>query len=100
MQYLLIGIIVACGAMIQGAIGFAFGIFSIPLLVMTGLPLEQAITLVLGLIVIQTVASVWPNRQHIYWQDVLGITLPRFITVGGGIYLLHLAREHLSLIHI
>ncbi len=94
MTYLYIGLIVACGAMIQGAIGFAFGIFSIPLLVWIGFPLEQAITLVLGLVVIQTLSSVWQNRSNIPWRELLAISIPRYITVVIGVYLLHYVRQH------
>jgi uncharacterized membrane protein YfcA len=93
MTYFYIGLAVACGAMIQGAIGFAFGIFSIPLLVLIGLPLEQAITLVLGLVVVQTFASVWQNRAHIPWKDVATISAPRFLTVAVGIWMLAVVRD-------
>ncbi len=96
MTFIYIGIVVACGAMIQGAIGFAFGIFSIPILVAIGLPLEEAITLVLGLVVVQTLSSLWVNRTAIPWPDVLEISIPRFLAVVLGIYLLHVVKERWS----
>lgn len=96
MTYFLIGLVVAGGAMIQGAIGFAFGIFSIPLLVWIGLPLEEAITLVLGLVVIQTLASVWQNLANIPWSDVLAISIPRFFAVVVGVSLLGFAKQRWS----
>ncbi len=93
MSFFYIGLAVACGALIQGAIGFAFGIFSIPLLVLIGLPLEQAITLVLGLVVVQTSASVWQHRADIPWKDVALISVPRFLTVAVGIWMLAVVRD-------
>ena len=96
MTYLYIGLVVMCGAMIQGAIGFAFGIFSIPLLVFIGVPLEQAITLVLGLVVVQTLSSFWQNRSPVPWRDVVAISIPRFVTVVLGVYLLHEVKENWS----
>ncbi len=96
MTYFYIGLAVAFGALVQGAIGFAFGIFSIPLLVIIGLPLEQAITLVLGLVVVQTFASVWQNRASIPWKDVVAISVPRFLTVAAGMWILAVVRDHWS----
>ena len=96
MSYIYISLVVGGGALIQGAIGFAFGIFSIPLLVFIGMPLEQAITLVLGLVVIQTLASVWRNRADIPWSEVIAISIPRFLSVVLGVYLLRYVRQHWS----
>lgn len=100
MTYVHIGLVLAGGALIQGAIGFAFGIFSIPLLVFIGLPLEEAITLVLGLVVIQTLASVWHNRSDIPWSDVLAISIPRFLSVVVGVFLLRVVKDQWSPTHI
>ncbi|MEM7313706.1 MAG: sulfite exporter TauE/SafE family protein [Planctomycetota bacterium] len=94
MTYFYIGLIVACGAMIQGAIGFAFGIFSIPLLVWVGFPLEQAITLVLGLVVVQTLSSIWQNRAEVPWRELIAISIPRYLAVVLGVYLLHYVRQN------
>ena len=80
--------------MIQGALGFAFGIFSIPLLVIVGFPLEQAITLVLGLVIVQTLSSVWQNRTEIPWPELLSITLPRCLFVVIGVYLLSHVKQN------
>ncbi len=100
MTYFYIGLAVACGALVQGAIGFAFGIFSIPLLVFIGLPLEQAITLVLGLVMVQTFASVWQNRAYIPWKDVATISVPRFLTVAVGVWMLAVVRDRWSPVQI
>lgn len=100
MTYLYIGLIVAGGAMIQGAIGFAFGIFSIPLLVWIGFPLEQSITLVLGLVVVQTVSSLWQNRVEIPWPDLIEISVPRYLFVIVGVFLLQYIRQNWSMVQV
>ncbi len=100
MTYLYIGLAVAGGALIQGAIGFAFGIFSIPLLILIGLPLEQAIALVLALVLVQTLASVWQNPVTIPWPEILEISIPRFLAVVVGVYVLHFIRATWSVTQI
>ncbi len=100
MTYLYIGLAVSGGAIIQGAIGFAFGIFAIPLLVLIGLPLEQAIALVLALVLVQTLASVWQNPISIPWPEILAISVPRFLAVVVGVSTLHYIRATWSVSQI
>lgn len=88
-----IALAVALGAFIQGSVGFAFGLFAIPCVVLCGLPLEQAISLVLTLVFVQTAAASYRYRSDIPWKDVLWLTVFRLIAIPVGVGLLVLLKQ-------
>jgi hypothetical protein len=75
LQVLAIIPVVAACAFIQSAMGFAFGIFAVPALMLLGLSLPQAVALSTGAGFVQTIAAVYQLRQHVPW----GITGPSII---------------------
>ena len=96
MEYLWVGVAVILGSLIQGAVGFAFGIFAIPVIIWSGIPLEHAIAIVVSLVAVQASTACWTNRQHIRWKDVLTLSLFRYCSAPLGVWLLALSRDHLT----
>jgi uncharacterized membrane protein YfcA len=94
--YVGIAIAVGLGAFIQGSVGFAFGLFSIPCVVLCGLPLEQAITLILTLVLVQTASATWRYRREIPWSDVIHLTAYRFAAIPLGVWLLVVMKSRCS----
>jgi uncharacterized membrane protein YfcA len=86
----LIGLILFFCSTIQGAVGFAFNIFAIPLLIWSGLSLPQAITVTSIPIFMQSLTSTYKLRTYVKWKEVAIGTLFRYIGLPLGIYLLTL----------
>ncbi len=87
---------VGLGAFIQGSVGFAFGLIAIPCVVLCGLPLEQAITLILTLVFVQTASATWRYRTDIPWRDVVHLTAFRFVALPVGVLLLVVMKNRCS----
>jgi len=66
-EIVLVAVIVAGGSMIQTAIGFAFGMFSIPLLLLVGLEPFEAIALVASCVVIQSGSCLRGAWREVDW---------------------------------
>ncbi len=87
---LLIGIILFLCSAIQGAVGFAFNIFAVPLLIWSGLSLPQAITVTSIPIFIQSFTSSYKLKEYIRYKEVFIGSVFRYIGIPIGIYLLTL----------
>lgn len=83
-----IGIIFFFGSILQGAVGFAFGLFAIPMLVWAGINLSEAVAITSVSIFIQVLVSTYQLRIYIKWREVLSATVVRYFTVPIGIMLL------------
>lgn len=83
-----VGVILFLCSTIQGIVGFAFNIFAIPLLIWSGLGLDEAISLTTIPIFFQSATSTYKLRSHVMWKDVGLGTLYRYIGIPIGIYLL------------
>ena len=88
MPLILAGIVMFCGSVVQGAIGFALGMIAVPLLVEAGYSLSQAVALTTVAIGIQVAFGVWHLRAHIPWRDVKLAAALRYLTVPIGVWLL------------
>ncbi len=88
MTFVLAGIILFGGSIVQGTIGFALGMIAVPLLVEVGYSLSQAVALTTLAIGIQVTFGAWQLREHIPWHDVKMAALLRYLTVPVGIWLL------------
>lgn len=82
------------GSLIQGSIGFAFGLISIPWIVLSGLPLEQSITLVLILVIAQTSLGLFRFRHEIPWREAMQLTAFRFVALPLGVWSLGYIRTY------
>ena len=87
---IIIGFILFLCSTIQGMVGFAFNIFAIPLLIWSGLGLDEAISLTTIPIFFQSLTSTYKLRSYIVWKDVGKGTIYRYIGIPIGIYLLTL----------
>ena len=87
---ILIGFILFLCSIIQGIVGFAFNIFAIPLLIWSGLGLNEAISLTTIPIFFQSATSTYKLRSHVLWKEVGQGTIYRYIGIPIGIYLLTL----------
>jgi uncharacterized membrane protein YfcA len=92
-QYVLVSLILFASSVLQGAIGFAAGLFGIPLLMLTGmsLPSSVAITLVAG--AVQNCIAAWQLRREIDFRGTLRPALIRLATLPLGILALHAIGE-------
>lgn len=88
LQLVVIGVILFFSSVLQGAVGFAFGLFAIPLLVWTGLPLSEAVAIASISILIQVLVGTFQLRRHIRWREVIPATVIRYVTVPVGVGLL------------
>lgn len=87
--YLSLISIVCLGTFVQSSIGFGFGLFCIPLLVWTGLNLNEAIVVVMTCSFIQALSGVRFLKHDIPWQ-VLKYSAPLTIfTMFFGVALLN-----------
>ncbi|MCA9239764.1 MAG: sulfite exporter TauE/SafE family protein [Planctomycetales bacterium] len=68
-QWLLIFTVMTLGSLIQGAVGFASGLFSIPLLVMGGVELQEAATINFLLTAVQNTVGAWRLREELTVRD-------------------------------
>ncbi len=85
-----IGAILFICSTIQGAVGFAFNIFAIPLLIWSGLSLPVSITITSIPIFMQSLTSSYKLRNYIKWKEVAVGSIFRYIGLPIGIYLLTL----------
>jgi len=90
---ILVGVILFSCSVIQGIVGFAFNIFAIPLLIWSGLGLDEAISLTTIPIFFQSLTSTYKLRSHVRWRDVGIGTIYRYIGIPIGIYLLTLITQ-------
>lgn len=81
-------IILLLSSILQGAAGFGFGIFAVPLLVWAGLELSAAVTLVAVTALFQMATGVYTLREFIRWREVLYASLFRIVTLPVGVGLL------------
>ena len=92
-QLLSIGMLVLFGGMLQGAVGFGFGLFAVPLLVWIDMPLPSAIVLTMTVTFFQTVYHCHTYRRLLRWRPTVPILVLRVITLPIGIALLALLTQ-------
>lgn len=84
-QILEAGIIIFLGSILQGAIGFGIGLFSIPIMVWAGIGLPATIAIVTVASGLQTGWSWQRTRDHLPWRDPVPITIVRLLAMPLGI---------------
>lgn len=96
LQFLLyLSVILFLGSVLQGAVGFAFSLFVIPMLAWADLSLTGLVAIVAATVSVQVVVSTLQLRADVCWRDVLPATFIRYVTLPLGIALL-LAMESLD----
>ena len=83
-QYLLVSLILLGSSVVQGAVGFASGLFGIPLLMLTGIELPEALAISLVAAAAQNCTAAWQLRGHIDYRRAWRPMLIRFATLPLG----------------
>lgn len=87
-QGLAAAVILFLGSLLQGAIGFAFVLFALPLLLWAGLPLSHSVALVLVSVLAQVAVGVYQLRDSIRWRSTFFATALRYATLPVGLLIL------------
>ena len=86
-QYALVSLILFASSVIQGSVGFAAGLFGIPLLTLTGLPLPDAVAISFIASAVQACIPCWQLRREIDMRLACGpcsFGLPRYLWASSG----------------
>jgi uncharacterized protein len=92
-QLLPAGVILATASAIQGAVGFAFSLFALPLLLGAGLELPQAVCVLIVHTLFQRLQMCVHLRHHIQWRKVLPVAVPALVGLPIGLWLLFSTRS-------
>jgi uncharacterized membrane protein YfcA len=91
---LLVALILLASSVLQGAVGFASGLFGIPLLMLTGIALPEAVAISLVASAVQNCTAAWQLRHEIDYHATWRPMLIRFATLPlGALALWWLGRE-------
>ena len=88
-QYALVSLILFASSVVQGAVGFASGLFGIPLLMLTGITLPDAVAISLVAAAVQNSVAAWQLRRDIDFRATLRPMIIRFAFLPLGIVALH-----------
>ncbi|MBL7033304.1 MAG: TSUP family transporter [Candidatus Delongbacteria bacterium] len=80
--------IITAASVIQSSVGFAFALFSTPLLLWTGIPLPQVITIVAVCSFVQALIGARHLRDSLPWRLALTASLVRIVTIVAGLMIL------------
>ena len=89
-QYLLVSLILFLSSVVQGAVGFAAGLFGIPLLMLTGISLADAVAISIVASAVQNLVAAWQLRREIDYRLAWRPTLIRLATLPLGAWALRL----------
>ena len=89
-QYLTVFAILLASSVVQGAVGFAGGLFAIPLLIICGFSLAEAVSINMIASTVQNVLGAWRLRREIDFRAAFWPTILRFMALPLGVWTLHL----------
>ncbi len=87
-QIVLIGLVLFTGSLIQSAIGFAFTLIALPLVVWLGLGLSNAVAIVAVSNFVQVVVGAYQLRKAIDWKLTAKASVIRYLFLPLGIFTL------------
>lgn len=92
--YIIMGIVLLLGSMIQSAAGFAFGLFAIPLLLLaTDIEPYAAIVTVSTCSLMQSIFGLTTVRKEIPWRAMLPLAIIAMLAQPLGVWVLYQARQ-------
>lgn len=86
---LAIALTVAVSAIIQGSVGFGFALFTMPVLLILGLPPKVAVFTSGTCSFILTSYVAWKVRRHVAWRELAPYFIAGWLGVPFGLFLLH-----------
>jgi uncharacterized membrane protein YfcA len=89
-QYLLVSLILFLSSVVQGGVGFAAGLFGIPLLMLTGISLPDAVAISIVASAVQNFVAAWQLRREIDFRLATRPSLIRLATLPIGAWALSL----------
>ena len=90
LTYLAVGVVLLCASALQGAVGFAAGLFGIPLLMkVAGLDLPAAIMVMLLASFLQNLGGLYHLREDFNFRDARTPMFIRLATLPLGLVALH-----------
>jgi uncharacterized protein len=92
--FLIAAAVLCMASVLQSMVGFAFGLFAIPLLLLIGLEPEQAIAMVAAAVVAQTGFGVYRHRREADWGAIAPFVVVGMIGTPLGVMLLAILKEH------
>lgn len=96
LQYLEVGVIFFLSSIVQGAVGFAAGLFGIPLLLMVGIDLPEAITISMVSSIIQSALGYYQIGHEVEVRDAVRPLVIRIASLPLGAAALWLTTESLD----
>ncbi len=89
-QYLTVFAILLASSVVQGAVGFAGGLFAIPLLILSGFSLAEAVSINMIASTVQNALGAWRLRREIDFRAAFWPTILRFLALPLGVWTLYL----------
>lgn len=85
LQVVVIALVLGSGAVIQSAVGFGMALFAVPLLVIAGQPLPEAVALCLGAALVQSTHGSLVKRRYIHWPRAFSFAAIQCATLVAGV---------------
>src|SRR5258705_4900215 len=92
-QYAAVSLILFASSVVQGAVGFAAGLFGIPLLMISGVSFPDAVAISLVAAAPQNIIPAWQHPRQIDFRRALRPILIRLALLTLGLIALLLIRQ-------
>jgi uncharacterized membrane protein YfcA len=92
-HYVVVSLVLLASSVVQGAVGFAAGVFGIPLLVLCGVTFPNAVAISLVAAAPQNIIPTWQLRRDIDFRRALKPIFIRFATLPIGVAALWLVGQ-------
>ncbi|MBI1373767.1 MAG: TSUP family transporter [Phycisphaera sp.] len=93
-MYIAMGVVLMLGSTIQAATGFAFGLFSITLLLLLGVPPQQAVPIAATCAFAQCATGSLRHRHDVDWKRIVPLALLGALFQPVGVWVLYLLTEN------
>ncbi|QQE13422.1 sulfite exporter TauE/SafE family protein [Planctomycetota bacterium] len=80
-----IAFVLMFGSLVNGAVGFGIGLICIPLLVLGGVTLPEAIAVMLVTMLFANGLSCYHYRKHLHWRSILPVLVFHLIALPLGV---------------
>ena len=87
-QFIIIACVIALSSALQAAIGFGAGLFAIPIMVWVGIPLPQAVIVIMVVVAAQNGWGAWQHRRDICMRSIGLISAVRIAALPVGVALM------------